>query len=338
MKNRRHFPGLPITLAAAVLAITLLVGCTETKQNPPAPPPPPSEKVFVIFEGPWGFAQDPKDANFVIAMAPKTKDHRSLYVRASHYQVLDHSGVYDLSMPARTATPAGTIAPGIVQAKIDPKDVQRVLDDKLERYAIRLPKPEAYAPESRFPSLVGSSYPPTMEDDHATAVSLQYSVGSLNTFQLTGNVDSGPAFPPYVLKLDIPVINFVIAPAHDDDPNDLCYTHARQAFHDLTKLLGVTLFLDFSDSPANCRAKDPQRPPAAKAQLTLPSLLEHMAAFTATNAADVQEAGMVPAGWLNSAGRGPLRIAAQRVVAAFLFFAQPSAGCKAPPIVGNGGT
>lgn len=338
MTNRSCLPGPTFALATAVLVVTLMTGCTQTQQTQQTAslaPPPPSEKVFVTFEGPWGFAPDPKDASFVIAMAPKTKDHRDLYVRASNNQALA-SGVYDLSMPPRTAPPNGTIAPGLVQTKIDAKDVQRVLDDnKQERYAIRLPKPEAYTPASRFASLVGSAYPPTMVDDHATAVSLQYSVGSLNTFQLAGNVDSG-SFPPFVLKLDTPAINFVIAPAHDDDPADKCLTHARQAFHDLTKLLGVTLYVDFPNSPSNCHDKDPQKPPAAKAQLALPLLLERMATFAGTDAADVQEAGIAPGVWLNSAARRPLRFAAQRLMAAFAFFAQPSAGCKTPIIVGNG--
>lgn len=337
MTNRRYLPGPPFALAAAVLAIVLLVGCTETKTNPPGPPPLPSQKVLVVFAGPWGFAPDPDDANFVIAMAPSTTAHHDLFVKASYYQPMKQ-GVYELSMPPRTVTPAGTIIPDIVQAKIDPDAVRRVVkDNQHHRYAVRLPKPEAYVPEDRFPSSVGPAPHPAANGiaakPWATGVSLQYTVGSLSTFQVSGTPDSGN-FPAFPLQLDTPLISFIITPLHEDDPSDLCYTHDRQAFHDLTTLLGVTLFVDFQGSPSNCGDKDEKKAPSTRAQLALPPMLARMAAFEGYPTG-IQEAGVIPASWLNSLTRAPIRILARSVVAAFYFFASPTGDCKSPIIVGG---
>jgi len=335
MTNKRFFPDSMVTFAAALLVVGVMIACTETKQVPP--PPSASEKVFVIFEGPWGFAADPKDPNFILAIAPKTKDHRDLYVQASNYSVLA-SGIYDLSVPARTMPATGTIAPNIVQTKLDAPAVQKALDDKLERYAIRLPKPEAYTAESRYRSRVGSTYPPDVstEQDYATAVSLRYSVSSLNGFSLAGTPDSGH-FDPLLLQVDTPNINFMITQAHDDDPADKCETHSRQAFHDLTKLLSLTLYVDFPNNPSECHDKDPQKPPAARAQDERPSLLKRLAMPHGDEMMDLQEATVIPTASLSLIARAPVRGIAQHIMAAIYFFAAPTGGCKAPIVVGNNG-
>ena len=334
MTNRRHLPSPPFATAAVVLAIALLVGCPQTGPTPP-PPTPPSQKVFVIFEGPWGFAPDPTDPNFVIAMAPKTKVHHDLFVQASYYQTLE-SGVYELSMPPRTGPPAGKIIPDVVQAKIDPKEVQRVLADKLERYAVRLPKPEEYKPARRFLSSVGTAPPPKSRDvpakPWATSISLQYSVGSLTTFELKGNSDNG-SFHGFPLQVDTPEINFVIYPLHNDDPDDKCFTHERQTFHDLTKLLGVNLYVDFPESPAPCLDKDPQKPRVDKAQLLWP-LLERLGAFADSGPDQLREAGFAPGGWRSTPRMTTIT---QRLAAFyFFFFGRPTLDCKPPGIVSGG--
>ena len=334
MTNRRYLPGPPVALAAAVLAIVLLVSCTGTKQNPPGPTAPPPQKVLAVFAGPWGFAPDPDDPNSVIAMAPATAAHHNLYVKASYNEELTQ-GVYTLSMPPRTVTPAGTIIPDIVQTKIDPNAVRRVVNDNHhDRYAVRIPKPEAYIPEDRYLSSVGTVPHPAAHGiaakPWATGVSLQYTVGSLSTFQVTGTPDSGN-FPAFPLQLDTPLISFIITPLHEDDPSDLCYTHDRQAFQDLTALLGVTLFVDFA-GPSGCDM-DEKKKPSTRAQLALPPMAR-MAAFEAYPAG-IQEAGIIPASWLNSLTRAPIRILTRSVVAAFYFFASPTGDCKSPIIVGG---
>jgi hypothetical protein len=312
MKNPRYFNSSLIALASAVLATFSLTACQQSQQ--PATPAASqstaaaTKDVYVVFEGPWAFAPDPKDAKSVIALAPKTKSHRDLIVQTWDKTLA--SGIYDLSLPSRSGPAAGTIDPNILQAKIDPQSVQHVLDTKSERYAIRLPKPEAYVPATRYRSRAGSAYPPdaSTEKDYVTSVSLRYSVTTLTGFSLAGSPDSG-AFNPLLLRVETPTINFSIEPAHDPDPADKCHTHERQAFRDLTKLVNVTLFLDYSNDPNECHGKDPQNARPVKADI-VPS---------------------VPGFFVRGHAGGH----SQDLLAAIYFFG-PLRDCKAPVIVSGG--
>jgi hypothetical protein len=314
MRTERYFTSTVVALASAALATLFLIACQQSQ--PPAQAPAAaeskaaiSEKVFVVFEGPWAFVPDPKDANSILALAPKTKFHHDLFVAASNSATLP-SGFYDLSVPARTGVAAGAFDPSFVRAKIDPQVVQRVLGDKSsDRYAIRLPKPDAYLAASRYRSRVSATYPPdpSTEKEYASGASLRYSVSTLTGFSLAGAPDTG-AFNPLLLQVDTPTVRFVIEPAHDADPADKCDTHSRQAFHDLATLLALTLYVDFPDNPGDCHTKDPQTL-RRKAIMDPPSRLEQMAAALQENLADT---------------RYPL--------AAYFFFGRPLTACRAPVI------
>jgi hypothetical protein len=292
----------------------------------------------VVFEGPWAIAPDPKDANSVLLLAPKTKTHRDLYVAASNHAMLV-SGTYDLSVPGRAGPGAGAYDPSFLRAKIDPQSVQRVLDDKSSnRYAIRLPKPEAYVPATLYRSRAGSTYPPdaSTEMEYATGASLRYSVSSQSGFSLSGSPDTG-IFNPLLLRVDTPTIRFAIEPTEADD---VCNAHSRQAFHDLVQLVELTLYVDFPDNPSNCHDKDPQVPRAGKVHATLASPMEAMPSFLTGNLADVQTAGVIPgedpSRYLKFlAGSGIARGVARRLGAAIYFFGAGAGGCRAP-IVGGG--
>lgn len=317
MKNPRHSGSSLTALGSAVLATLLLVACNQSQpptaptatESKAAPTAAAAKDVYVVFDGPWAIVPDPKDANNVIALAPKTKIHRDLVVQA--WDKTLSSGIYNLSLPARTGPAAGTVDPNILQAKIDPQNVQRVLDTKSERYAIRLPKPDAYVAHTHYRSRAGSAYPPdaSTEKDYVTVVSLRYNVTTLAGFALAGSPNSG-TFSPLSLQVETPIINFVINPAHDPDPADKCNTHSRESFRDLTKLLNVTLFVDFPNDPAECHGKDPQNSRPVKAELA-PSFLRSF----------VRGSG------------GGLK---QHLLAAIYFFGVQVGACRAPIIVGGG--
>jgi len=316
MKNPRHSRSALVILASVVLATLFLVACTQS-QTQTAPATPQSKAavtttkdVYVVFDGPWAIVPDPKDANSVLALAPKTKSHHDLVVQSSDKTL--SSGIYNLSLPPRSGPAAGTIDPNILQAKIDPQNVQRVLDSKLERYAIRLPKPDAYLAHTRYRSRAGSAYPPdaSTEKDYVTVVSLRYNVTTLTGFSLAGSPNSG-TFNPLLLQVETPIINFVIYPAHDPDPADKCNTHSRESFRDLTKLLNLTLFVDFPSDPSECHGKDPQNPRPVKAET----------------------APIVPSFFASGFKGSPK----QHLLATIYFFFGPhTGGCTAPIIVGGG--
>jgi hypothetical protein len=280
-----------VALAGAALSMLVLVSCGQSQPSNPAPAAAESkaasagntEKVHVEFRGPWAFITDPKDANSVLAIAPKAKGHRDLYVQASNQSTLA-AGAYDLSLPGHTGPAAATADPGMAQVKINALSLQRALDNKSARYVIRLPKPEEYVVAGRHRSRLGAAYPPdaSTEKDYATAVSLRYNVGSLNGFSLGGTPDS-VAFNPLLLQVETPVIRFVIAPAQEDDPRDKCDTHSRESFHHLTTLLGLTLYVDFPDNPPDCHKSDPQHANPAKAEGNEQPAFGRIAAFDVRN-------------------------------------------------------
>jgi hypothetical protein len=138
-------------------------------------------------------------------------------------------------------------------------------------------------------------------------------VTTLNGFSLAGAPDNG-AFNPLLLQVETPIINFVINPAHELDPTDKCNTHSRESFRDLTKLLSVTLFVDFPNDPSECHGKDPQNAPV-KAEIHRLTTWKQVAALLVHGSA------------------GSLK---QRLLAALYFFGGQSGDCRAPIIVGGG--
>ncbi len=340
MISRSHFFGKPIAIASVFLAALVLVVCEQSKPAAPAPAAAASsaaasEKVFVVFDGPWAFATDPKDPNTVLAIAPKTKSHRDLQVSASNKATLA-AGTYDLSVPAHSTLTAGTPDPTFAQAQIDAKSLDHALGAKSERYVIRLPKPEAYAAAIRYRSRVGASYPPdpSTEKDYVTSASLRYGVSSLAGFSLAGTPDSG-TFNPLLLQVDTPTITFLIDPAIGDLPLDNCSTHSREAFRDLTKLLNITLYVDFPESASGCRDKDPQKSRATKAEAAAPPL-ERLAALLEGRLTDtpVASAGLIETtpGYKVLTWGVPKALAHRAMAALYLFGTRP-ANCKAPILI-----
>ena len=337
MRTERHFTNALIALAAACLATLFLIACQQSQTTAPAAtaeaPKAASTDVYVIFEGPWAIVPDPKDANSILALAPKTKHHRLLGLVPAH-ATLD-AGVYDLTIPNRPSGVVSTFDKGLFRTTVEPQNVQRALDDRLERYAIRLPKPDAYIAETRFLSRVGSIYPPeaSTEQDYISAVSLRYSVNSKTGFSLAGTQDAGAAFKPLLLQLDTPIVRFEINP--DGYVADACNTHPRQAFHDLTQLLGLALYVDFPSSPADCHKKDPQLVKSQKAQLLDVPALQ----FATRDIGSPQQAGVGAiftqyfAPYLAPYMHSAMRTAARSVEAAIYFF--HSEVCMAPIIVGT---
>lgn len=328
MRTKRHIHLM--ALAHAVVLSMFLLSCQPTGQQAPAPSAPPSESVYVIFEGPWAIVEDPKDANSVLALAPKTKEHRPLSVIPANSTL--EAGVYDLQIPAHPSASAPTFDKGILRVPVDAQAVQRALDTRLERYAIRLPKPEAYVAETRFRSRVSEKYPPEVstEQDYVTSISLRYSVTSRTGFSLTGTQDAGSAFKPWLLQLETPTVRFTIDPT-EVRGSDACYAHARHAFHRVAALLALTLYVDFPDSPDDCHKKDPQLMRAEKAAALGDPVIPGLGYFN-LDARSVETAGIAGEPFV-------LHLASARRMmpnwAAILFFHSES--CQAPIIVGGGG-
>jgi hypothetical protein len=335
-----------VALAGAVIAVATfsLLGCQQS-QSPTATSAPPDSKqtsteIFVTFEGPWAIVADPKNPANVIAIAPKTKSHALLAVVPANIHL--DAGVYDLAIPASGAGGNVAIDKGIFQAPVDPNAVQHALDDK-GRYAIRLPKPAAYVVETRSASRVGNTYPPgaSTEQSYASAIALRYNVAGTAGFQLAGTPETGVAIKPLLLELNTRVVRFTIDPIQAPLSDEPCHNHAREAFHDLTRLIGLALYVDFPDSPAECRKKDPQSSRAEKAQSLLgwPTQATARASTPDVNAAPpsmrqarIEQASMGGSGF--AAVDFVLRKAIRGLEATFYFFHSEGGACLAPIILG----
>jgi hypothetical protein len=212
--------------------------------------------------------------------------------------------------------------------------VQRAVDNRLARYVIRLPKPEAYVAGTRYRSRVGGVYPPdaSTEQNYATSISLRYNVTTLTGFSLAGTKDAGGAFNPLLLQLDTPVVRFVIDPAQDFS-GDVCEAHSRQAFGDLVRLLGLTLYVDFPDNPGDCHKKDPQMVRSEKTQLRGLST-KQMARSFGENITPPQAVGINSGLLATYLGFATSRIV-QNLTTAVYFFHTDAGACRAPIIVGS---
>lgn len=324
-----------VALASALLATFFLVSCQQS-QAPTSTPPEPkgsTPEIFVTFEGPWAIVADPKNANSVLAIAPKTKSHAPLGVVPANTHL--DAGVYELSIPVVSAG-ATSFDKSIFKANIAPEAVQHALDSR-GRYVIRLPKPEAYVAETRYASRVSSTYPPdtSTEQEYASAVSLRYSVSSKTGFQLTGNQDVGGAFKPLLFELTVPAMRFTIDPIEVPLLDDPCHIHAREAFHDVAQLVGLKLYVDFPGSPADCRKKDPQLARSQEARL-LPELPLKSTVPLSVVPLSFEDPGLTQQAGITGGGFAVLDFAAQKMMsaleAAFYFFHSEGGSCRTPII------
>ena len=284
-----------VAVFALLLTSLFFTGCQQSHQENAAMAAAPgasSDKVFVVFEGPWAVAPDPKEANKILLIAPKTKSHNDLYVAASNDATLT-TGVYDLSVPLNGTPGNPTTAADFAQGKTTAADLQNVLNSKSQRYVVRLPKPEAYLAASRFTSRVGPPpYPPGpgAQKEYVTAVSLQYSVSSMSGFSLSGTPDSG-SFNAFQPKVEASTVTFMIDPTRDVNALEPCHAHSREAFRDLTRLLKVSLYIDFPDSQPSCQNTDPQKTKAEKIE---PFGSDSLQALLFGNVTGVQQASLIP--------------------------------------------
>jgi hypothetical protein len=103
----------------------------------------------------------------------------------------------------------------------------------------------------------------------------------------------------------------------------------------LTRLLKLTLYVDFPDSPSSCHDKDPQRSKAA--QNGQPPLLERFAAMLHRNPADLETASLAPElvaiyprfldGWQRTSS------ITQRLQGAIYLFSHAPVICMAPALM-----
>ena len=208
---------------------------------------PATTQVLVEFDGPWGLVPDPQNAGGILAIAPKNVHHRPLTVSGSASATLE-AGVYTLDIPAQGTLDSPNLDPTFFRVRVDPKNVQHALDAKMERYAIRLPRPASYVGTSRGLIAIGSA----PKQQYVMTVALRYNVAPSATVSLAGGADTSNAAK--ALRLEARDVRFSITPIPDpNDPDDRCELHTREAFGALARLLGLD---ETMAAPPGCQGND----------------------------------------------------------------------------------
>ena len=209
--------------------------------------PAATTQVLIEFDGPWGLVPDPQNAGGILAIAPKNAHHRMLTVTGATSETLD-AGIYTLDLPVRVIQDPPNLDPTFFRVRVDPKNVQHALDAKLERYAIRLPRPASYVGTSRGLIAIGTA----PKRQYVMTVALRYNVAESSAVSLTGSPDTGNAAK--TLRMEARDVRFSITPIPDpNDPEDRCELHTREAFGALAKLLRLE---ETMASPPGCRGNE----------------------------------------------------------------------------------
>jgi hypothetical protein len=241
----RNFSFAFVLGGSLVFALMLWI---PTRHSPSASVLPGGRQASLEFEGPWALVPDPDNPGFIVALAPKTEHHKPLTVSAttlnSGSPVVLESGIYELVLDGSPATGEPRLDRSFLRIKIDPNNVRAALfNSPGQRYAIRLPAPADYVAAGRFLARVGDQ-----EENYILSVALRYNV-SRPLLVLTGKPDATSSLNPIVMETQ--AVRFEIEPIPMAD--DHCEIHARTAFRDLAKLLGMpALRVEYPGLPADC--------------------------------------------------------------------------------------
>ena len=231
-------------------------------------PPTGQLSLYVNFNGPWAFMQDPDDASKIVAIAPFIQDHKSAYTAATNETPV-LPGVYELSGPA--ASPMN-VSPQLVVVKDSISKTQ--FSDVAKnaggvRYLIRLPMPSDLAAYRVGREAVATSWPVpnpgANEKLYATHMTLHYNVSSFTGIKLSGTADDRTTTLDFTPKIgETGTLDIGVGPLYDLDETG-CHDHGKKAFKTLVDLFKVKQFIDFPGldgqyHQSNCGNSDPQKP------------------------------------------------------------------------------
>lgn len=253
-------------LAVAVLHVSSCSSGQQLKKNT-TNAPAGQFSLYVNFNGPWAFMQDPDDPTKMVAIAPFIMDHQSAYVAGTNESPV-LPGIYQLTGPA-----AANMSPNpqlvTVNDSIKKSAYTSVLNNNTNaRYLIRLPMPADITAYRTGREAVASSWqvpnPDTVEKNYTTSITLHYNVSDFGGIKFTGTTDKKTPlnFIPVIGATG--VLDIGVGPLYDLQEND-CHDHGKAAFKALVDLLGVKQFIDFPGSnqqynQVKCKGSDPQNP------------------------------------------------------------------------------
>jgi hypothetical protein len=267
MDNTRNLRALRTMLALCTICI-FGIGCSSKPERPAAPAaraPAAQFTVYVNFNGPWAFMNDPADATQIIAIAPYIKDHQNAYVAALTDSPLK-AGVFKLSGVPSSSTPMNLNSQLVaVQDTISAATLKNIEgSNNKARYFIRLPMPADISAYRTGREAVGSIYPVVNphgnEKSYATHMTLRYNTDDVSQLKIAGTQDDLKKVH-FALQLGLAqTIDIGVGPTYDLQEDD-CHNHAKGAFKAIADLFQVKQVIDYPDyDQTNCGGNDPQNP------------------------------------------------------------------------------
>jgi len=291
-------------LTTALVALTCVLSCSSSLQatSRSAAPKVSLPEVEVWVEGPWAYADDPRDPQRIVLIAPDSDSIEHTPAAVAHKTgdvELDSDSVLEIKSLTHTQQSCSTCSAINSQtADVNKQALVKLLDSKKGRYVISLPKPDSYeeavGQESRVRSAWWDNCRPNNcgpQRPRTTQMIFHYTVSSLDGF----SVGPTPQTQTSLKFQDRHIVTiFMTAKGEIDD----CDSGGRLAFRELVRLFSLNLYVDLrikstgpypSDDPPGpspCLDGDPQNPgnsdaqkPAYKITRSLAGALEDLANY-----------------------------------------------------------
>jgi hypothetical protein len=272
-------------LATSITLAWVLLLCSSTLQASSSRATTPNTvlpEVEVWVEGPWAYADDPRDAQRIVLIAPDSDSIQHTHAAVAHSagdRELDSDSVLEIRNLTHTQQACSTCTINAYQVDVDRRVLTDLLGSRTGRYVISLPKPDRYeqavGQESRVRSRWWDDCRPRQncggQPLHTTQVIFHYTVSALEGFSIgpTAQQQTTLSFE------DRHVITIFMTPKGEIDQ---CDSVGRLAFHHLVRLFSLNLYVDLrtkivgsnastgpypSDDPpglSTCLDSDPQNP------------------------------------------------------------------------------
>jgi hypothetical protein len=261
--------GSVLLILTCGLMASFAISCSSQVQPPVAnraAAVPGRFNLYVNFNGPWAFMQDPDDASKLVAIAPYLKEHESAYVAATNETPVE-AGVYEVSgLPSATLDLSPQLV--VVKDSIPRKMFDSVAQSQGARYLIRLPMPSDFSSYRNGREAVATTWPvPNPEKTekwYVTHMTLRYSVSDFGGIKFGGTSDAKKAIDFSPVLGATGTLDIGVGPLYDLQETG-CHDHGKGAFKALVGLFKVQQFIDFPGTDGQyhqdmCGPSDPQKP------------------------------------------------------------------------------
>jgi hypothetical protein len=213
------------------------------------------QRMQIVFTGPWSFAMDTAK-NRIVAIAPDLVGHSSLYLRATG-SLIETGGIYDVALTGVASGPASA-TPSFIPGQLGAGTLATLEGGYTGTpYILNLPMTNSIHAVYKDPMNHSIHFPvpkPAISPMFLTKVVFDYLVDSTEV-EFVHHISAASTSSESLESDGVTDVGI------DDDPDySGCDYGAKGAFAGMTKLVGITHYVDFPDYDEGCYADDPQNP------------------------------------------------------------------------------